>query len=607
VPGEGPGDNLGFVWNVWWFRSVMGGAQGAFFDCPYLFAPLGTSLVLHTHTALQSLVGATVLANASIVRAHNLTLLAGLAANGIATYALAWQHTRRALPAVLAGVVFAASAYIGIHLLGHFNLVHAWTVPATAATWLAVVSRPTVPRALSAAIAFAATIYSDYYYAIFTVLFAALWLAGSLISVKVRPVSPRSPAVERLILALAVSFGLVAALTLATGGFEWAIAGVHISVHQIRNLITGIWLLAIAAAVLRTSMTVHVRVEMRARVRALALPLGIAIAVVTVGALPLAVGLARMIASGDYVSQRYFWRSAPRGIDLLTTVTGNPVHALYGPAVRALMSRLGVDVIEQTAWLGIVPIGLLAYGFRKRLLSDTLARLWVVVGLVFLVWAAGPFAAIAGIDTGVVLPQMFARFVPLIANARIPGRAFVVVQLAGAVLTALVVSRANVRPRTVALLIAIALLDGAAVPFPTYPVPSAGTIEAFIAAGPPGVVLELPTGLLDGFGETGRFDGRTLIYQTAHGHPLVGGYVSRISPRIRHAYSEGALGRLIALSSNAATRVPDDFRALLESAGVTYLVVNTERIGNFGQAEIEKRGLRFVTADGPRFLYVLER
>ena len=65
VPGP-PGDNLAFVWNFWWFRFAHSVGSGVF-DCPYLLAPFGTSLILHTHTALQSYAGATVLSRLSII------------------------------------------------------------------------------------------------------------------------------------------------------------------------------------------------------------------------------------------------------------------------------------------------------------------------------------------------------------------------------------------------------------------------------------------------------------------------------------------------------------------------------------------------------------
>ena len=53
-----------------------------------------------------------------------------------------------------------------------------------------------------------------------------------------------------------------------------------------------------------------------------------------------------------------------------------------------------------------------------------------------------------------------------------------------------------------------------------------------IAADPrPVRVLALPFGVRDGTWETGNFRPRSLYNQTRHGKPLIGGYLSRVSPR----------------------------------------------------------------------------
>ena len=88
-------------------------------------------------------------------------------------------------------------------------------------------------------------------------------------------------------------------------------------------------------------------------------------------------------------------------------------------------------------------------------------------------------------------------------------------------------------------LIALSVADGATAPIRTYEIPVAGPIESALAAArPDSAVVELPTGLRDGFGEIGRFDHRALIFQMFHERPLAGGFVGRLSPRVKEAYSE---------------------------------------------------------------------
>src|SRR3954463_16080934 len=89
VPGD-PGDNYSFLWNLWWMRHVLATPGLAFFHTGYLFAPFGTTIADHPHTALPALPAATILEPASIVTAQNLLLLIYIFANMAAMYALVW-------------------------------------------------------------------------------------------------------------------------------------------------------------------------------------------------------------------------------------------------------------------------------------------------------------------------------------------------------------------------------------------------------------------------------------------------------------------------------------------------------------------------------------
>jgi hypothetical protein len=121
------------------------------FDCPYLFAPFGTSLVLHTHTALQSTLGATVLGRLPTVRAHNVVLLAGLAANGVAAYALAFYHLRRVAQPRSRGRV----RELELHLrspAGPLQPGSCLVIPVSTLAWIAFLARPAVGRAVAVAV-----------------------------------------------------------------------------------------------------------------------------------------------------------------------------------------------------------------------------------------------------------------------------------------------------------------------------------------------------------------------------------------------------------------------------------------------------------------------
>ena len=107
---KGAGDNLTFVWNFWWMRQTLA-AGSSFFHTDAIFWPFGTSLLLHTHTALEALTGATLLSRLSLVGAQNVTILASMAANGFFTYLLAYHLTRSRTGALAAGALFACAPY----------------------------------------------------------------------------------------------------------------------------------------------------------------------------------------------------------------------------------------------------------------------------------------------------------------------------------------------------------------------------------------------------------------------------------------------------------------------------------------------------------------
>ena len=107
------------------------------FHTSYLFHPFGTTIADHPHTALPALVAATLLKRYSIITAYNVLVLAFVFANMAAMYALAWailpasSRGARRRAAILAAVIFGLSPYVAAHLLGHFDLIAVWVLPAS--------------------------------------------------------------------------------------------------------------------------------------------------------------------------------------------------------------------------------------------------------------------------------------------------------------------------------------------------------------------------------------------------------------------------------------------------------------------------------------------
>ena len=611
IPGPGAGDNVTFLWNFWWMRTALAAGVDPFYTTA-VFAPVGTDLTLHTHTMLPALVGATALGALPVATALNLTILAGVALNAFCAYFLAWRVTRDYAGALVAGLVFGGAPYFGGHLYGHFNLTMAWTIPLFA---LAAIEglRGSRTHAIVAGVVLGLTAYIDYYYVVFQ---GALLIVLSACLDRDWSLGPRVPRSSRVRTAVAVLIAVDVILIigiLMIGGFELSVAGRRLSLHTIFNPLQVLWLLVAIWLWLRFRPAVAVT-------RAASWPgvsgrLLITIAAFAVVASPVIWHGARLVARGEYVTQRYFWRSAPAGIDAATLVLGNPVGGVTRGGSQYLYERLGIDQVESTAWLGIVPIALALFAIRKGLPSS---RIWAVVGAVFLLWACGAHLMLFGANTGMVLPQAALRYVPLLGNARIPGRAMVIVSLSLSVRVAMAIAAwpSNwMRRRTfLALVIALIVQDYLPAPIPLTALEHPALYETLRDRPEQGAVCELPMGIRDGFAERGLVDHRRLAFQSIHGRAMTGGFVARLPPSVMRAYEKDPLlSALLSLSSPNPTvdgDLPDRNVAAerLRANGIAFVMLN-RRLSPPALIDYVERTLplELVAKDEERSLYAVVR
>ena len=638
LPGPGPGDNVDFLWNFWWMRTAL--ASGLdFFHTTYVFVPTGADLTLHTHTALPAFLGATVLGGLSVVAAQNLTILAALFLNGFCAYLLAWRVARDHGAAMIGGLVFGGSPYIAAHLNGHFNLTTAWTIPLFAIAASEAIRESTTRWAVVAGLLLGATAYVDYYYLVyeFALALCLVALAAREWSIVSRGPSPRSRPLTMVVRVLILVDITVIAAMIVTGGINARIGRLHIFAPDIFNPLQAFWILVAFLLWLRLRPRVESRRRETWAPARLARAVPIMMGVFLVAAAPLVRNGVGLFLRGEYVTQQIYWRSAPKGVDLATLVLGNPFHPVWGDGVRRVYRTLGIDVMESTGWLGVAPIVLAAWALRRHAghtssrgtradLSDRTivvrrtVRQWAVIGLVFFVWALGPHLMLFGINTGLILPQTLLRYMPIMANARIPGRAIVVVYLALAVLGAITVAEWRRESRHALLIVVgVSLVltgDYLPAPFPLTALDRPGIYETLRNRRERGAVCELPLGIRDGFGEHGSFDDRVLFYQTIHRRPLVGGFVARLPAAVTAAYEgDPLLAGLLRLSEregpvDAARQLPDRLLAAdrLREIGIAFVVLNRSAVSPSLAEYVENvLPLTRIAQEGERSLYLVSR
>ena len=575
IPGRG-GDNYSFLWNLWWMRKALSSPDLEFFHSTYLFSPFGVDLINHPHTALQGYMSATALGGVSIIAAENLYIIASVFLNAVCAYALAFDVVRKRSVALFAGVAFGGSPYVAAHLLGHFDLLTAWVIPLFALCLRRSLRTGSIGAAVGAGLCVAIAAYAAYYHVVYLALFAVTYTLASwrLLHVhRERRANKQSLFTVRLVLMalMALDVFLIVAI-LMYGGDVINAGGISISARSVHNPLLFLWLLAIAWLLTKWRISVRIARPPSDAFWRGAQALMITVATFALVSLPLIAQAFRLTLSGRYVSQTYFWRSAPRGIDALAPLVGNPFHPLYGRAVSGIYDVLGLDRIEAVGWLGVVPLVVLLMN-RGQWFDTEEARRWKAVLVVFAIWALGPFLTVAGFDTALPLPQALARFVPLVDNARMPGRAIVCVYLALGVLMALRMAASAGRPAIRWALLALLAIDYLHAPIPLTALDRPAVYEQLATIPDTGAVIEVPFGIGDGLSRgRGSQDRRLLYNATIHGHPVVGGYIGRMPPDVAMIYDAmPVVGNLLRLSNGEdAVQEPASM-----SVPFRYLVLDT--------------------------------
>jgi hypothetical protein len=237
---------------------------------------------------------------------------------------------------------------------------------------------------------------------------------------------------------------------------------------------------------------------------------------------------------------------------------------------------------------------------------DSESRAWSIVALAFAIFSLGPFLTIAGFDTGLKLPEILARYVPLVANARMPGRAMVGVYMALAALMAMLLAAAGGRLRSPALqwlLVGLVAFEYWDAPIRLTPL-DRPAVYAELAAAPPGAVCEVPFGIGDGLSTgVGAQQRRALYYATLHEHPLVGGYVGRMPADAAARYMRNSMTATLLRLSGGLTPLSTENDAT--PSPCRYLVVERAVTSEALQLYVATLQGSLLTADGRRDLYRL--
>ncbi len=532
------GDTGVYVWNLWVFRhEIVTHRRFPLFTQEILALTPPVDLSLHNYTLFANALAFPLLPVLGVTATFNVIFLTMTALTAWTMFLLAKKVVGRTFEAWLAGLLFGFSPILVARSTAHFSLVAAAPLPVFVLCLMRLERQPTTLNAMAAGatIAWAAT--CDPYFAVYCLLIAACYAAARALQVRRRSGPPASETVSRVLTAATVMvFSIVVALAVVINVIritEVSPFGSRIELSMHAPVLV-LMALAAAAAVARFRPVIAVQLPM--------LPLEAmraAIVAATTCLLllsPLLFLLYRRLAAGDALHGPIYWRSGPKGVDLLAFFTPNPANRLVGMPWRAWLTGQNNGYVENVAALTIVAMLLVGLAIWK--FSFRPPRLWMATTLFFGALALGPFVNVGGMNTYVLGPWAVLRYVPVLSAARMPARFAIVAMMAFAVLFALaLVHIGERRPQRRRLLLAVVavLLAFELAPLPRQlhaaPIPD---FYRIVRNDPRDVrVMAIPFGIADGERGEGRYDGASQYYQTFHQKEILGGGLSRISPRAR--------------------------------------------------------------------------
>ena len=586
--GDPTGDTGVYVWNVWIFRHEILRHAHLPFSTQHIFGFTGgADFALHNYAPLAGLVGAALIAPLGLVGTFNTLMIAAIAASGCGAFVLARHLGLSRGAAWAAGALFMAAPCLTARQTAHFSLVLAAPLPLFLWALLRTIDSMKARDAILVGIFCAAATYCDAYYGIYCGVMGIAVLFVHFVSVETCP----SASSFRRLIAIDALIGLISlaiAWQILTDPTDIVLAGVTIGLDTLYTP-----MLALSGLIVVRAWMVHrpvVRIDdPDGRLRPLARLGGVAVTVALSLLAPVLVGIALRIWTGRLPATEIFWRSSPRGVDLLSYLVPNPNHPLFGDVTRPWLLPDRPDAFpEFVGSFSLVALLVIAVAAWRRALPWG----WTAFTGFFAWLSFGPFLHVGGINTYIPGPWTFLRYLPVIGMARSPSRFAIVAALGISLLFGFAVHAWLRRPRSfvtgqlaMGLMAASLAFELVAAPRHLY---SAAVPEVYklIATtnDEDGRLLDLPTGVRDGTTSIGDFNASSQYFQTTHRRKLIGGYLSRVSNRRRDEDLQSpvlralfALGEGRDVSPDWRNAAADSRNAFLARSCVRYVIVNKRR------------------------------
>jgi len=176
VIGTGTADTWQFPWNNYVFReSILHGKDPYYTD--KIYNPEGASLLLHTNTEFDSVLGLILSPFFNEIAQLNIGILLSTFLSAIGTYLLTKRLTGSTAGGLFAGIAFAFCPFRTTRFFGHINFALTQTLPFALLVFIRLAETHLLRYAILMGVLFALTYYCNQYYAVYLVIAFSFMLA----------------------------------------------------------------------------------------------------------------------------------------------------------------------------------------------------------------------------------------------------------------------------------------------------------------------------------------------------------------------------------------------------------------------------------------------
>ena len=177
-----PGDNLEYVWKMWWLKNAILDVHRSPFLAPQVYYPYGMDMASGEMTLAHTFLGIPLTAAFGPTASYNIMILLSFVLSGLGMYLLVSEYTEYPIAALAGGIAFAFCAYRIAHSPGHLNLMGTQWIPFAFWAIERWKKRARWQWAGLAGLFFSLTALSSWYLAVFMVL-----AFGTFVVLRLRP------------------------------------------------------------------------------------------------------------------------------------------------------------------------------------------------------------------------------------------------------------------------------------------------------------------------------------------------------------------------------------------------------------------------------------